>query len=100
MFYLNFKDMPNPKLEKKNFFQKNMIIAKDLFTSTLKEIKACLIGDENKSIKTTWSERDCFKKYVLPIIGTIDKTGIVGLISAFIYPICPRTMEEWKLDRK
>lgn len=75
------------------FFKNKLTEVKDLMKDKMKLIKSCF------STKTTpgqkYDQLDCWGKIVAPFLKLIDPTGLVGIVSAFVYPRCPLKKEEW-----
>lgn len=90
----NFKKVKDDtKNKEQGWFKTQFEAAKNAFNAKYEDIKKCL--KEFKSGKL--GDTECWKNYILPVISTFDPTGIVGIVSAFIYPRCPRTLTEWQI---
>ena len=90
----NFQKVKDDTKSKENgWFKQQFEAAKNAFNAKYEDIKKCLA--EFKSGKL--GDMECYKNYILPVVSKFDPTGIVGMVSAFIYPRCPRSMAEWHI---
>ena len=95
-----FDNLKKVKEDTQGIKQETLTALKSAANAKIQNIKACFNGVIKKNPSQNLSEMQCWKDYIVPILKLMDPTGIVGLVSAFVYPKCPKNIQDFKITTK